>query len=616
MRLRHKLVLGVIAAAVPTYAFARMVRVDEGPPTFALAGPALGGDRPAPPAAAYLTGSRIATVGEDALAIDADSGALVLVDRTGKLRAQLAIARDAGLLAYDPGAKLAYVVDRAGDKVHVVAVGAQLETRRTFATPAEPYGIALTPDRQTVLVTTIADRTLVALDAATGAERWRTPLGREPRGIAVSPDGKRALVTSLATGSVEEIDLARHRGEHIAITTPAVRCRRCTPGGTSFARGSFTATFVGNALAIVPFQRETPVQQADGNERTSSYGGGADAPVTHHLAFVGFGKDIPDQISAQVMTHQPRAIAWDGARDLLYVAGMGNDTVLQLQHASQRTITEGMTTPLLDGTKACGADGIAIAGSGDVVVWCSFTRSVMRLHPVDRKRALAADNLAREAGPSVVASRMSVAEHQGFVLFHHADATISQQGAMACASCHPDGRADGLSWRIEKHELQTPLLAGRLVGTHPYKWDGGDKDLTTSLTMTMKRLGGGGLDAKQTAALEAYVSALPAVRTPGREPARVARGKALFDSAELGCRTCHDGKAYTDGSKHKLTSSLPETDTPSLLGLAASAPYYHDGSAATLEALLRDRAAVHGMAETSHLRDDQIADLTAFLETL
>jgi hypothetical protein len=44
--------------------------------------------------------------------------------------------------------------------------------------------------------------------------------------------------------------------------------------------------------------------------------------------------------------------------------------------------------------------------------------------------------------------------------------------------------------------------------------------------------------------------------------------------------------------------------------------YFHDGSAATLEALLRDRGAVHGMADTARLTDQQIADLTAFLDTL
>jgi cytochrome c553 len=188
---------------------------------------------------------------------------------------------------------------------------------------------------------------------------------------------------------------------------------------------------------------------------------------------------------------------------------------------------------------------------------------------------------------------------------------------MACASCHPDGRADGLSWRIEKRELQTPLLAGRLVGTHPFKWDGGDPTLRDSLASTMKRLGGTGLTKDQTDSLAAYLEQLPAPRTPTRDKEMVARGKQLFDSAELGCASCHEGKAYTDREKHKLGSkTLPEADTPSLIGLAASAPYYHDGSAVTLEAVIRDRGTVHGMADSAKLSDSQVADLTAYLKSL
>src|SRR5262249_27077497 len=150
------------------------------------------------------------------------------------------------------------------------------------------------------------------------------------------------------------------------------------------------------------------------------------------------------------------------------------------------------------------------------------------------------------AGPSLVASAMSQSQHDGYVLFHSANEQISQGGGLACASCHPDGRDDGLSWKIEKNTLQTPLLAGRLVGTHPYKWDGGDPDLETSLATTMKRLGGSGLDKKQTAELAAYLDGLPAPHAPTRDVAQVARGKALFDSVEVGCRGCHDGPTYSD----------------------------------------------------------------------
>src|SRR5436305_1688876 len=146
----------------------------------------------------------------------------------------------------------------------------------------------------------------------------------------------------------------------------------------------------------------------------------------------------------------------------------------------------------------------------------------------------------------LAASTLTDKQHQGMVMFHSALPQISQRGALACASCHPDGRDDGLSWRIEKTELQTPLLAGRVLGTHPYKWDGGDKDLKTSLATTMKRLGGFGLDDAKNQALAAYLEALPAPRAPSRDAHAVARGKQLFDSASLGCRSCHDGNTYSD----------------------------------------------------------------------
>ena len=643
MRRRVIASLCASAAVVSAGVVAAKVVMDPGPPSFQLTGRPLGGAKPAADTPAYLTASRIAALDAGALVSDADSGQLLRTDASGARVAQLPIGANAGLLAYDPIGKRAYVADRSGNRLLIVDVGAKLELAGAIATPVEPFGVALAPDRKTVLVTTIADRTLVAFDTETGKERWRTALGREPRGIAVSPDGTRALVAYLATGTVDQIDLLEsHAAEHIALST-ATSARRRGSEGDAFARGAFAVTFLGDHQAVVPFQRETPVQIAGGAERTGSYGGGFEAPIQHQLAFLGFdldersesmegggpagsaggargkaprGIDRERQITATMAQHQPHALAWDHAHDALYVAGLGTDTILQIRNASQINIAEGLSATVTSGKDACGPDGIAVTHDGNVLVWCSFTRNVERVDFVDARGELA-DATKMNAGPTLVASTLSDKQHQGLVLFETARAEISARGAMACASCHPDGRDDGLSWRIEKAELQTPLLAGRLVGTHPFKWDGGDKDLRTSLTTTMKRLGGFGLDANSTDALAAYLESLPRPRTPTRDASAVARGKQLFDSAGLGCRSCHDGATYTDQERHKFAgSTLPEVDTPSLIGLAASAPYFHDGSAATLEALLRDRGAVHGMADTGHLNDQQVADLTAFLETL
>lgn len=611
--------LGIATAALAEPAFARRVFVDFSAPSFHLQGRPIGGAKPARETPAYLAGQRIAAVGDGALVIDADSGALIRTDKDGKNIASVAIGTNAGLLTYDPVGKRAYVADRTGNKVAVVKVGATLEIAASFATPVEPYGIALSPDRKTVMVTTIADRTLVALDAASGKEKWRTALGREPRGIAVSPDGTRALVAYLTTGTVDQIDLLEsHKAEHIALSTQtaARRGRFGSSDADAFARGAFTVLFLGDQQAVVPFQRETPVQAIGAGERTGSYGGGFEPPISHQLAFLGTTREHTKQIVATIGQHQPRAVAWDSARDALYVAGLGSDSIIQLKNASQVGIAQGVQASLGNGKERCGPDGIAVGSDGNLFVWCSFTRSVARLEVIDGKGRLAAATKPQH-GAALVASSLTVKQHEGMVLFHAAQAQTSARGALACSSCHPDGRADGLSWRIDKQELQTPVLVGRVAGTHPYKWDGGDPDLTASLTGTMKRLGGFGISKEQTAALAAYLEALPKPQAPTRDAQQVARGQKLFDSAEVGCRMCHDGPQYTDQDKHKFsTVTLPEADTPSLVGLAASAPYYHDGSAATLEALLRDRGNVHGMAETAKLGDQQIADLIAFLETL
>lgn len=597
------------------------------PMSFGLNGRAIGGAQKAQATPAFLAGNRIASIGEDALVIDEDSGKLIRADATGKSLASLDIGKSAGLLAFDPIANRAYVADRLGDRIAVVKVEAtKLTIERTIKTAVEPYGLALTPDRKTLLVTHIADRMLVAFSAETGKEAWRAPLAREPRGIAVSSDGARALVAYLVTGTVDQIDLKTHAPSRVALSTMAPagnngrRGRRQMPsvsgGGDAFARGTFAVMFMGSSQAVVPFQRETPVQASGGSERVGSYGGGFEPPVTHQVAFLGLDGDTPRQVTTGIAQHQPRALAWDGHRDALYVAGLGNDSVVQIKNASQSTIAEGLSVSLRNGNK-CGPDGLAVSASGDLLVWCAFTRSIERVDVVDGDGQLALPDQAKVAlGPELTKSRMTEQQHLGYIAFHASDAAVSQRGAMACSTCHPDNRADGLSWRIDTHELQTPVLAGRMVDTHPYKWDGGDKDLKTSLAMTMKRLGGLGLEAKQAEALQAYVEAMPNVRAPSRPGQMVARGKSLFDSAQLGCRVCHDGKTYSDNAKHKLSGTLEESDTPSLLGLHASAPYYHDGSAPTLESLLRDRAGVHGMADMSKLTDAQLSDLVAFLETL
>jgi hypothetical protein len=62
----------------------------------------------------------------------------------------------------------------------------------------------------------------------------------------------------------------------------------------------------------------------------------------------------------------------------------------------------------------------------------------------------------------------------GRALFYSAiDPVITDpDGGVACASCHDEGRTDGLTWNFTGEARQTPSLAGGLFGTAPYGWMG------------------------------------------------------------------------------------------------------------------------------------------------
>ena len=264
---------------------------------------------------------------------------------------------------------------------------------------------------------------------------------------------------------------------------------------------------------------------------------------------------------ARVPTEVPRALAWDGVHDVLYVAGMGTDLLQEVADASKATIRPGRRIPITRADEPrCGPDGIAVSAERTVRVWCAFTRKVAHLDLAKSQSMI---------GPQLVASALEPLQHAGMVSFHASDARLSTSGELACATCHPEGRSDGLSWNSANQLRQTPLLAGRVAGTQPFKWDGSEPTLRASVLATVTQLGGRGADARTIDQLTAYLEAMPPIAAPTRDAAAVARGRRVFDLR--GCNDCHDGARYTDRNRHRLRGGLP-SDTPSLLGLAASAP--------------------------------------------
>jgi mono/diheme cytochrome c family protein len=131
------------------------------------------------------------------------------------------------------------------------------------------------------------------------------------------------------------------------------------------------------------------------------------------------------------------------------------------------------------------------------------------------------------------------------------------------------------------------------------------------------------------AALQAYQLALAAPRAPtgSYDPVAAARGRQVFNGAGQ-CATCHSGPNFTDANErlHPPSDSMAEPESPSWASRSATkqyrttplralwqhAPYFHDGSAATLADVVRIYDTRRGLG----LSAQQQADLVQYLRTL
>ncbi|WP_019903660.1 cytochrome c peroxidase [Methylobacterium sp. 77] len=262
------------------------------------------------------------------------------------------------------------------------------------------------------------------------------------------------------------------------------------------------------------------------------------------------------------------------------------------------------------------------------------------------------------------------------------DPDLSRSRTIACASCHDpaqhwgDGRMRGIGEPGIELKLRTPTLLN-VAWLQPLGWDGKFPNLES---VAFTPIEGANLmnfsEVELIARLRAdpdYVSAFArafadrAITRAGIERALAAfqrtivSGEAPFDrwlngdasaigaSAQAGfalfngkarCTECHGGWAFTDGSFHDIGVGRDDDvgrgrlfptskglryafKTPTLRDVAQRGPYMHDGSVATLRAVidLYDRGGIERPSRSPKIRplrlsETEKADLLAFLETL
>jgi DNA-binding beta-propeller fold protein YncE len=595
---------------------------------------------------------------------DEDSKAIHTVDVDGakEIASTKLPGSPSQILVLEDGRVAVTLRDKASIAVLEPAAAADrpLELRCSVQTPAEPIALAATPDDATLLVTTSWDQKVVAFDAAQLTKKFAVDVEREPRAIVVDDKGERAFVSHAVGAKLTVVDLtgkndARNVDLRVKKSTPRAKDDTLRTGAQGYALakaitespkngGELNGKLpTGKAPAApkspkpdpkgqpVPMDKAMPagrifvpmvtIDPGNPDVQSQAYYGPApdgvpkEAPVVSVVDPSAERSLTKTKISLGTPLTQecllPRSAAFRASTGSLFVACAGIDSVLELD-------TRGVDPIRLERRRfnvPSGPMGLAIDDAkGRAVVWSQFEGVVSVIDLSKDGGAVGLVQVSYDPSPEVVELAT------GRQLFHLTDDQRISNDGVACASCHPEGREDALTWATPEGPRQTIMLAGRATTTAPYGWVGKHGDLKSYVKNTFTRLGGRGLDTPELSALITYLERVPGPNAPSNADGDLLeRGKELFYAEQQGCASCHVGAIGVDKTVHDVGSRARadndvKFDTPSLKFIKGTAPYFHDGRYDSLDAMLS--ATDSEMGHTAHLSQRDRQAIKVFLETL
>ncbi len=524
---------------------------------------------------------------------------------------EVPVGDDPRTLSFTPDSQTVVVANRGSADVTILDLADPRRFVQIMVGPM-PYGVVT--DGRYVFVAEFALGNIAVIDLSDNSLLERLPVGPFPAGLALLPKGGdddvRAgllLVTHFFNGQVTALGLE----------TLSVEARASTGLGTNLSQ--FLVVGPDGANAYLPQTRSNSTNTAMTFDTTVF-------PVVNVLDLADFSLLPRDRITidtADQPTSIPFAAALSPDDGRLFVVHAGSDDVSVIDLANNRGLAH----------INVGANprGIAISPDGSTVYVNNVLDGTMSVIDTMTLAVTGTIQLTNIPLPADVL--------QGKRIFNSAASPVlTTDRWISCASCHFDGGMDGQTWQgFPDGPRNTPSLFGA-GETLPIHWSGDLNELQdVELTIRNIQFGTGLVSGEahdslgpphaglspELDALAAYMDSLEAPVSPyGDNREGVMSGETLFNA--LGCQSCHPPPLFTDRQLHDVGTGDPNKeknshgrgtsfDTPSLRALWLTAPYFHDGSAATLEDAFA-MGTVHNIAAVSTAKE--IEDLVAYLQTL
>jgi large repetitive protein len=560
----------------------------------------------------------------------------------------------------------AWVTNQRASTVSVID-GTTLQVSRTIGLPygAQPYGLVFAADGSVYLALEGRGRVL-RLDPATGVELASVDTGPHTRHLAINADGTRLYVSRFITpplpGESTATVATTLNGTNVGGEVLVLDATTFGALGTIVLRhdddpdfensGSGVPNYLGAAV-LSPDGTSAWVPSKKDNVRRGTLRSGGNLNHQNTVRAIASRIDLStnsENFGARVdldNASMASAAAFDPQGVLLFVAlETSREVAVVDAHNGGEKFRFGVGRA---------PQGLAVSPDGRRLYVSNFMDRSVSVHDTSKlveegqSQAPLVTTLQ-----SVAVEKLDATILKGKQFFYDArDSRLAREGYMSCASCHNDGDSDGRTWDLTgmgEGLRNTVSLRGHAGMAQGFLHWSGNFDEVQDFEGQIRQLSRGtGLmaDADFNAgtrsqplgdskaglsgdldALAAYVASLNAFDASPHRGADGAlttegvAGRAVFDT--LNCQQCHGGASFSASgtpnlldvgtirqptSGTRLGGALTGIDPPTLRDVWATAPYLHDGSAATLEQAVLAHAGVTPGA-------DDLAKLVAYLKQI
>ena len=571
-----------------------------------------------------------------------EGNALLVIDtKTNEVLDKIAVGEKPHSVLISNNGNVAYVSNQWANNVYEIDLSSLMviDTLKTGSGPAE---LLFSTDENYLYVVDSYSSEVSIIDLQTKTEIKRLMAGNNPVAAASSPDGNQVFVTSrrtlpmpYGTPPITELTV-------IDANTQRVKERKMFKNAYIMENVAFTPS---GDMAIATLIRPKNLIPAIQVERGWM--------MTHGIGIIEPGKD--GRI-IQLLTDEPNSyysdpfdivITPDGEKAFISHSGVDFITVVDinairtlLAESTQEKLNTysnhlGISSSYVLKRIPTGANpkGLVLSPEGDYLYVAERLEDRIAVISTDKLETIKTIDLE---GPSKI-----TVSRKGRRLFNNSGHTFQNQ--YACYTCHPDSHEDGLVYNMAGTDMGRNLAnvqTLRDIGDiPPYKWNGKNSSIykqdgmrfSTILTRTEA------FDYDELDALVAYI--VTGIKNPpnlrynpeGKLTAAQKRGKKIFYRTHTNCGkeipldnqcvTCHPPPYFTN-MKMADVGTLADMDDPMLFdapqlnNVYESAPYLHDGRAATLEELWTtyNDEDKHGVG--NDMMKDQLNDLVEYLKSL